>query len=214
MKRIITALLVALPALLFTACNNNKTTTADTSTTSINSDSANATDNMATNNSMTDTGMSHTTVNNTVTPDLSGAAGAATFTTEAANGGMMEVEAAKVAQKNATSKDVKELATMILNDHTKANNELKRIASGKNIMVPTSMPAKHQSHIDMLSSKTGAEFDRMYVDMMESDHSKDIEMFTKASSVLSDNELKAFAAKTVPVLKKHAAKVKAVQAKM
>ncbi|MEJ7625624.1 MAG: DUF4142 domain-containing protein [Ferruginibacter sp.] len=50
--------------------------------------------------------------------------------------------------------------------------------------------------------------------MMDKDHVKDTDIFKKASNCISGAELKAFAAKTLPVLKKHREIIKAVQSKM
>ncbi|MEJ7625623.1 MAG: DUF4142 domain-containing protein [Ferruginibacter sp.] len=64
-------------------------------------------------------GMDHN-MNANAEVDLNGTEGPANFTSMAASGGMMEVEAAKVVQKKASSKEVKKLAQMIMNDHSKA----------------------------------------------------------------------------------------------
>lgn len=211
MKKINGALLILISACVLTSCGNDKTTTTDSSNTStMNVDSGNNSTMLA------DTGMHNTDHSSGMTPapDLSGTAGPSNFTSTAASGGMMEVEAATIAQKNATSKEVKDLATMILNDHKKANAELKKIADGKSLAVPAAMTSEHQSHVEMLRSKTGADFDAAYLRMMDEDHTKDIELFRQASTTLTDAELKAFASKCLPVLQKHSDKVKAILAKM
>ena len=148
------------------------------------------------------------------TPDLTGSAGAANFTATAASGGMMEVEAAMLAQKSAASKDVRDLSTMILNDHKKVNAELKKIADGKSLAEPAAMMQEHQPHLDILRSETGVAFDRAYLQMMDQDHAKDIALFRQVSTTLSDAELKAIAFKCLPALQKHADKVKEILARM
>jgi putative membrane protein len=55
------------------------------------------------------------------------------FAIEAADGGMLEVELGKVAQQKASSAEVKKFAQMMVDDHTKANDELKALAAQKNI---------------------------------------------------------------------------------
>jgi len=202
MKNLINGLFCLSAALIITSCGNDKNSTTDSTETSAS---------MSSDTSMSS--MDHNMNANTEV-DLNGTEGPANFTSMAASGGMMEVEAAKVAQKNATSKEVKELAQMIMTDHSKVNTELKKIATAKNLTIPDMMMSEHKSHVDMLSSKTGAEFDKAYLEMMDKDHMKDIDMFTKASNSLSDAELKAFAAKTLPALKKHMERVKAIQSKM
>lgn len=219
MKKLNGGLLIMFTAVVLAACGNDKTTETDSSTTSTMASDSMSPDGSGVSTMGADTGMSGSHSDNMSgmngsAPDISGTNGPSNFTAHAASGGMMEVEAAKVAQKSASSKEVKDLATMILNDHTKANTELKKIAQGKSLTVPTAMMPEHQSHLDMLKAKTGADFDKAYLDMMEQDHMKDISFFQQASNSLTDTELKAFAAKTLPVLQKHQDRVKATKSKM
>lgn len=61
-----------------------------------------------------------------------------------------------------------------------------------------------------LSAMSGAEFDRAYMNMMVSDHNKDVAAFEKESTKGGDPDLKAFAAKTLPTLKEHQQMAKAL----
>ena len=51
-------------------------------------------------------------------------------------GGMAEVEAGKVARQKAAGDAVRQYANRMVDDHTKANDELKGIAGGKGIDLP------------------------------------------------------------------------------
>jgi putative membrane protein len=55
----------------------------------------------------------------------------------------------------------------------------------------------------MLKSKTGAAFDKAYMNMMVADHKKDIAEYKKASTGLSVPAYRDFAGKTLPTLQKH-----------
>lgn len=136
------------------------------------------------------------------------------FANEAASGSMMEVELAKLAQKNAASADVKAFAKMIETDHSKANSELKSITSSKNISLPTEMMPNHKKHIHDLSSKRGKDFDKAYIEMMVQDHQEDISKFNEAAQNTTDEQLRTFAIKTLPVLQKHLDRAKSLQGKM
>ncbi len=127
----------------------------------------------------------------------------ADFLVNAANGGMMEVELGKMAQQNARSQQVKDFGNMMVTDHSKANEELKAIAQARNVKLPTLVEGKHRDHMNDLGKKSGAEFDKAYMDMMVDDHQDDIDEFEKAANNLSDEGVKAFAAKTLPVLRTH-----------
>ncbi|GAA4454920.1 hypothetical protein GCM10023189_22070 [Nibrella saemangeumensis] len=133
------------------------------------------------------------------------------FAVKAASGGMMEVELGTLAQQKAQNARVKEFARMMVDDHTKANNELKALAAQKNMTLPTTMGNDHQKHVDDLRSKSGADFDRAYMDLMVEDHDEDIELFEKMSNNAKDADVKAFAAKTLPTLRKHHESAKSIK---
>ena len=59
------------------------------------------------------------------------------FVEEAAHGGMAEVEAGKLAQKQASQASVKAFAEHMVTDHTRANDQLKQIAMTKGMTLPT-----------------------------------------------------------------------------
>jgi len=122
---------------------------------------------------------------------------------ELAGGGMMEVELAKVALSKATSPKVKQFAQMMIDDHTKANEELKSLASSKNIVLPTTLPEDHQKTINDVSEESGKKFDRKYMDVMLEDHKKDVDKFQKLADNGNDEDIKAFAAKILPTLIHH-----------
>jgi putative membrane protein len=125
------------------------------------------------------------------------------FPLKAASGGMLEVQLGQLAQKNGQSQRVKNFGAMMVKDHSKANSELKAIAETKNISLPTTLIPEHQEHVTMLQKVTGAEFDKQYMEMMTKDHQEDIDEFDKASKNSADADLKAFATKTLPVLRVH-----------
>ncbi|WP_066439263.1 DUF4142 domain-containing protein [Chryseobacterium sp. CCH4-E10] len=125
------------------------------------------------------------------------------FADAAATGGMMEVMLGQLASTNATNATVKSLGAMMVKDHGKANDELKKWASASGYTLPTSLKADQQKKYDELKSKKGAEFDRMYADLMVTDHQKDIAEFKKQASEGSEASLKSFASATLPTLEHH-----------
>lgn len=127
----------------------------------------------------------------------------AKFTTEAAAGGMAEVELGKTALSKSGNAKVKEFANMMVNDHGKANEELKTIAMGKNITLPTALDEKHQKVANDLNALTGRDFDKKYVDEMVDGHKKTLDLMEKEAKDGKDADLRAFAAKTAPIVKAH-----------
>ena len=133
------------------------------------------------------------------------------FAVKAADSGLAEVSAGEIAQQKAQNQSVKDFAAMMVQDHTKANEELNTIAAGKNITLPTAPGEDHQEKIADLNSQTGADFDKEYMGMMVDDHQKAVNLFEDAAEDNEDAELKAFAAKTLPILQKHLEEAKALE---
>ena len=134
------------------------------------------------------------------------------FAVTAADGGMLEVELGKLALTNASSEQVKMFADMMVKDHGMANQELKDLASRKNITLPTALSDKSQKSYEDLSKKTGQEFDEEYMSFMVDDHQEDIDAFKKQADKGNDPELKSWAAGKVPTLEQHLEHAKQAEA--
>jgi len=130
-----------------------------------------------------------------------------TFMKKAAVGGIMEVEAAKIALKNASNAEVKNFAQQMLTDHTKANKELKDLAIKKKIITPDALPAEDQIHMDAMKKMMGNEFDKHYVAMMVTDHEKTVKLFEQGKQN-KDTSLKSWATNTLAVIEGHTEKAK------
>lgn len=195
MKKLTTVMMLAVAALGFQACNSGTKDSAQTA------DSTNAAkvDSTKKDTSKTDSSAKTTSSNASIAVDKDDA----DFAVKAADGGMTEVAYAKVALQKATNPQVKEFAQMMITDHTKANMELMALAKTKNITLPSAPSKDHQKVIDDASKKSGADFDKTYVNDMVSDHKEDVSLFQKASKDCKDADLKAFATKTLPVLQSH-----------
>ena len=134
----------------------------------------------------------------------------AEFAVAAADGGMMEVQMGQLAQKNGQSAAIRDFGKMMVDDHGKANTELKNLAQQKNITLPTTMSNDKQKKYDDLAKKTGAEFDKAYADLMVKDHKEDIEEFKEQAEDGKDPDLKSWAASKVPALEMHLQKAQAM----
>jgi putative membrane protein len=144
----------------------------------------------------TTTGVTGGSVSNTTPDDKE-------FVSKAGMGGLAEVQMGNLALQNAQSADVKAFAQRMVTDHSKANAELAQLATVKGLALPTEIAGEHQDAMNHLRSLTGAEFDKAYMTHMVEDHEKDVAEFDKASTSASDADIKAFAGKTLPVLREH-----------
>ncbi len=135
------------------------------------------------------------------------------FMKDAAEGGMAEIKMGKLAASKSQNAEIKKFGQMMVTDHTAAGNDLKALAAKKKFTLPADI-GSHKSTYDKLNGLSGADFDKAYVSEMVSDHEADLKEFQKQADNAADPEVKAFAAKVVPVVKKHLEAIKAIQAKM
>ena len=178
----------------------------------------------------------------------------AQFLQQAAIAGMKEVLTGKLAAEKATDKKIKAFGKMMVDDHTRANEELRALAKLKKVNLPMSRPegelrpdgrvdsspenmrdtsrtknaggeagntgmakktakgateADVTNAIEKLNNLNGSSFDKAYVDMMIADHQNAVSLFEKATQS-TDVEVKAYANKYLPVLKKHLKQIKAL----
>lgn len=126
------------------------------------------------------------------------------FVTEAAGGGMAEVKLGELAKERAGSAEVRKFGERMVEDHTRANQELTALLRKKGMDMPTKeMPKKAQECYDRLSQLKGAEFDKAYIKDMVKDHREDVALFESMSKSGKDADLRAFAIKTLPTLREH-----------
>jgi putative membrane protein len=158
--------------------------------------------------------MSKTTTTKTMTTTSKMSAADSKFIKEAAVGGMEEVSLGQLAAQKATDPDVKNFGQKMVDDHSKANDQLKQLASQKGVTVASALPASKQKEVDQLSKLSGAAFDKKYVSMMVQDHKKDVAEFKKESTKAKDSDLKSWASTTLPTLQDHLKMIEDISAKM
>ena len=125
------------------------------------------------------------------------------FIKEAAEGGLAEVELGQLATEKGSSDDVKKFGQRMIDDHGKANDQLKQIASSKGVDLPSEPSAKNKATKDRLSKLSGEQFDKAYMTDMLQDHKKDIAAFRRESTSGRDQDVKSFATQTLPTLQDH-----------
>jgi putative membrane protein len=134
------------------------------------------------------------------------------FVEKAMQGGLEEVEKSKLAVDKAQNARVKELAKRLVDDHSKANAELAKLASAKGVTPPAAIDAGHQRRMERMAKKTGAEFDREYMGDMINDHQKAVRDHQSMARSAKDADVRKYAATIVPTLEQHLQMVKAADA--
>jgi putative membrane protein len=164
------------------------------------------------------------------------------FTWNAAVAGLKEVRLGQFAEQNSTNADVKSFARHMVRDHSAANKKLMKIAQAEGLNLPDtnsfyvtvtppeiekqatqlmSPPQTPQARLlaeqlaaQHLESLSGAEFDQAYADGMVKDHVAAVDLFENGSASLTDKDLKKFADKTLPTLRKHLRMAQELQSKV
>lgn len=127
----------------------------------------------------------------------------AMFVREAAAGNLAEVKMGRIALDKSSAPDIKEFAQRLVDDHTKANDQLMTLAQQKQITLPTEPMAKAQKEAKHLESMSGASFDKAWTASMVKDHKQDIAKYTHESTHAKDADVRQYASSTLPTLKTH-----------
>ncbi|WP_053845540.1 DUF4142 domain-containing protein [Paracidovorax avenae] len=126
------------------------------------------------------------------------------FLDDAAHNGHAEVKSSQLALQKAQNPKVRAFAQQMVDDHTRANQELAALAAGKNVRVPEGPPLVQEGKLKLLGTADGADFDKRYMESMGLQAHRDtIELFEKGARDARDPEVKAFAQKTLPKLRQH-----------
>jgi putative membrane protein len=119
-----------------------------------------------------------------------------------------------MALKQASSEDVKQFAQRMIDDHSKAGEELKGLAASKGITLAADLDKKHKEKLDKLAKFSGADFDREYMKQMVMDHNMNVTLFEQQVKNGKDAETKAWAEKTLPTLREHQSKAREIADKI
>ncbi|MES2936561.1 MAG: DUF4142 domain-containing protein [Pseudomonadota bacterium] len=137
------------------------------------------------------------------------------FATQAAGGGLYEVEVSRLAAARAADPEVKSYAQMLVTHHSAANDQLMALFKVKNFQPPASLPADKQAVIARMQSLSGPAFDREYIRTVGlQDHTSDIALFERATRDSADPDLKAWFARTLPTLRSHLQAAQALAGRM
>jgi len=135
------------------------------------------------------------------------------FAAAAAEAGMVELALSQVGAERATSEELKKFSKQMIEDHTRLNQELGSLASQKAITLPRAVEARGQFCVQSLDGVSGKHFDRCYAKAQLMAHMEAVGTFEAEADRGHDADLKAFAAKALPTLKKHLAMIKPIAAK-
>jgi putative membrane protein len=136
-----------------------------------------------------------------------------TFVNQASSSNNFEVAAGTLATTKSSNTLVQQYGARMVTEHTGVGQDLKAIATSKNLNVPTTLQEKDQTNINALNALSGAQFDAQFINMMIVSHQDAITLFQNASSAngVMDGDLRNFAANKLPSLKEHLQAAQALQ---
>ncbi|MCD8739630.1 DUF4142 domain-containing protein [Mucilaginibacter roseus] len=133
------------------------------------------------------------------------------FIRKAAESGIAEVEASSIAKQTSKNPKVVQFATMIADQHSRINEELKSLQSRNMISSNDTISLEKQQEIAAIAKKSGVEFDREYMAMMVKDHEEAAALFSSGSTIRTASVNK-FANKFLPEIKAHLDTAKQISA--
>jgi putative membrane protein len=136
------------------------------------------------------------------------------FVNKAAIGNVAEVELGRVATQRAARPSVKSFGERMVTDHGRASAELTTLARSKGMDVSNTLDVSHQAMRDRLSGLSGADFDRAYISEMVRDHTEDVALFERAAQTATDADVKAYAQRSLPMLRDHLALARQVNSEV
>ena len=132
------------------------------------------------------------------------------FIREMAEARMMDLEEGKIAQQRSTTKDLKSYGTLMVNQQTEMLNEIKKLASLKNVTLPTALGEEKSEGLKNLKEVHGKSFDKKFIKMMIADHKRDVKKFERATRS-TDADVQVFATRYLPYVQSHLDKIKALK---
>ena len=125
------------------------------------------------------------------------------FVGKVSQGGMYEVELAKVAETKGVTQDIKDQANTEAHDHMLVGDKLKSIMEANGMEFPKALNAEFQARLEKMSALPADKFDAAYVEDMKKIHDADGAAFAKEATGGTNADLKAFAAETHRIVMRH-----------
>lgn len=116
---------------------------------------------------------------------------------------MAEIMMGKMGAEQATNPSVKRYAQQLVDDHTKSSKALMALADKKGFAPAKAVSDHHRMESERMAKLQGANFDQAFAKHMVADHRKAVELYTAEARSGKDQDLRAFAEKSLPILREH-----------
>ncbi len=137
---------------------------------------------------------------------------AAAFVPAAVIANQYEIQAGQIAERRAQSPDVRMLAQMMVQDHTKIGQQMAQVlpTSGANVAPPADLDDRRKGMLQNLNAAGDSDFDLAYLHQQLAAHIEALSLMKRYADAGDNAALKALAAKATPVIQKHLDEVKRI----
>jgi putative membrane protein len=121
-----------------------------------------------------------------------------------AQANLAEIETGRIALDKSKDEQVRKFAQQMVDDHTTAMKDVQQLAQTKGVTLPDGPDMKHKTVATALKALSGDTFDKQYMSQAGvGDHRKTHDLLQKTQRDAKDPDLKALAAKMIPVVHGH-----------
>jgi putative membrane protein len=136
------------------------------------------------------------------------------FLGKAIQDGMAEIQGSHLAQEKSSDPDVKKFAVRMIDEHSKIDAEIVELAKTSGATLPQGITADQKLKFDEMSKLAGHEFDKRFTQHNVEEHEHAVKDYSEQAEKGSDVAVKAFASRTLPILKEHLQMAKGVNTKV
>ncbi|HET9486357.1 MAG TPA: DUF4142 domain-containing protein [Chryseosolibacter sp.] len=135
------------------------------------------------------------------------------FVEKAARSNMAEIKFSEIAVAKSTDSLIRSFAKKMVDEHTKAQNELQDIADDfRGVEWPNDLDEGHESIKDQLDSiPAGYSFDTLFLGTQERTHLAAKTTFQTATTTTTETRVKSYATKYLPFIEEHLSHVDSLQ---
>ena len=136
------------------------------------------------------------------------------FAIRAMQSGLAEILLGKLAASKSSNAELKAFGQQMVDDHTRATDQLTALARERVIRLPVTITAKNAALYQKLNTLSGLAFDRTYAKSMIKDHEEALKDLKKEIKKGSDPKIQQFASNAEPVIEAHLSNIKNIESKL
>lgn len=136
------------------------------------------------------------------------------FVGTVANGGKLEVKLGQYAATNAANPEVRQFGQEMVDDHSRANQNLDVAARAEDMNVPADLARSQQETYDRLTKLEGDDFDRAYMKQQVKAHEDTVAALKKEIARAPNTQLGHWASTTLPTVEAHLQHARALAAEI